>query len=491
MAINKLRYYLGPLGYLQPLPPMVGGATFPDAPIHIPGGIHTSLSGRTTADRVGIPKRSWSLTWENLTEADRLLIDALIYRSANGQLRLIDPRSTNRMPADASTGGSLSLSTGAFESLASVTDAMGATVSNGWGTADTGQAWTCTGGAGAGDFSKAGGLGKHTAGTTNVNRWSTVAAPLADFDETFSVSTDKLAVGASIFVSGVGRFVDVNNAYHGRLEFTTTQQVLLTITKAVASVTTVLATAPATGLTHVINTKYSIRFKAVGSTLMVKTWLTSGAQPAAWATSVVDTTFAAANPPGVRSLLSTGVTNTPVVISFDDYSLTGSPPLAFLNASVPASLVGILAGGQSWSGFFLNNTLSVTTEKMPILAGSTYRFSVYALGAASVKLIARPFDVAGVEQTMAAGTTEVLTGSYVRYSWLWTPSAGQVSAYFGLQAQGTGTVQTTGWHVGIDRASLDPWSFGVGCPAVVLDPEVPASYWRAKFHRIKIQLREA
>ena len=487
MAINQLRYYLGPLGYLQPLPPMLGGANFPEAPIHIPSALHTSLSGRTTQDRMGVPKRAWSLVWENLTEADRLLVDAAIYGSSGQPLRLIDPRSTNRLPADVSTGGGLSLGTTAFGSSAAVTDAMGTAVSNGWGNADTGQAWSVVGT--ASDYSKASGVGKHLHSAANVNHWSTVAAPLADFNQTWTVSTDKLAAGSSMFAYMVGRFVDTSNAYFARLEFTTAATVILTITKLVAGVTTVLATATAT-LPHTINTKYAVRFTVAGNLLQARMWLASGSEPSTWGASTVDTTFAAAGPAGMRSLVGSGATNAPVNFSFDDFSLTGNPPLSYLPGSVPSALAGILAGAQTWSGLFLGTQLAATSEKMPILAGSTYLFSAYVAGTAQFKLMARPFDVAGAEQTLASGSTQTATGTYQRFSWTWTPSAGQVSAYFGLVAQGTGNIQTTGWHVGIDRPALDAWSFGVGCPAVVVDADIPASYWRAKFHRLRVTLRE-
>jgi hypothetical protein len=488
LAINKLRYYLGPLGSLQALPPMVGGAVFPEAPIHIPGTLHTSLSGRTTLDRVGRPRRSWPMVWENLKETDRLPIDAAILNATGQPLRLIDPRSSNRLPADVSAGGSLTASTGGFTSSYAVLDTATRSVSNGRGTCDTGHAWTTTGGS-ASDYSVTGTKLQDSVGTVNVSRYGTILSGLGDFDITIEFATNALAAGASQLAHALGRFVDTSNYYMARADLTTTAAITFSIQKRVAGVETSLKSV-ASGLTHIANTTYSIRFQGIGTTLRAKVW-TGSTQPASWALTAVDTAFTSGGV-GTRSVLLTGNTNTlPVLFSYDNIAIVGTPALAYLAGSVPAGYGGIIGGGQNWTGLFLNNLLTATSEKVPVLAGSTYTFSVFALGTTNVKLVARPFDASGVEQTLAASSSQTLTGSYQRFSWVWTPSAGQVSAWFGLQAQGSGNVQTTLWQTVIDDA-VTPivWGFGVGCPTVVLDPEVPASYWRAKFHRLRLLLRE-
>src|SRR4051812_13487102 len=59
-------------------------------------------------------------------------------------------------------------------------DTAARTVSNGWGTSDTGQAWTSdltTGGAVAGDFNVTPGALKHTVQGTNLFRNSYMATP--------------------------------------------------------------------------------------------------------------------------------------------------------------------------------------------------------------------------------------------------------------------------------------------------------------------------
>lgn len=108
MAINRYRFYLGPLGYLTPLP----GIPIQNVPAvqqGVPGAIHTSLGGRTTVDRLGTKtRRSWNLAFEWLTEDQELWIQAALRRSAALPLRVIDPRKRNLAPEDVSTGGSTS-----------------------------------------------------------------------------------------------------------------------------------------------------------------------------------------------------------------------------------------------------------------------------------------------------------------------------------------------------------------------------------------------
>jgi hypothetical protein len=491
MAINKLRYYLGPLGYLQALPPMVGGQTYPDAPIRIPSNLHTSISGRTTQDRTGTPKRVWSLAWENLKETDRLPIDAAIHAGMGQTLRLIDPRSSNRLRPDASVGGSLFASSSEFTSSYVVTDACGATVSSSWGTTDTGEAWSVTGGTAA-QHSKAGGVAKHAVNAVGSGFSDDLATvTVTDFVFTNSVATDKLATGAAQAASVYGRFNSgTGNKYMARIQFQTGGFLFLELIKTVSGVDTVLGSGLTT-IAHVAGTQYNRKFQAAGTTIRFKVWKTTDPEPSAWNLSVIDSSIASGTF-RVESVLFGGNTNTsPVTFSYDNFSIMGTPVLTYAAGNVPSALSGYVAGAQVWTPLFAQNLLTASYERVPVLAGSTYTFSCYALGTANVKLAARPYDVAGVEQAIALSGAQVLTGAFQRLSWVWTPSAGQVSANFALQAQAAGSVTTTGWQVVIDDAVTPiPWAFGVGCPAVVVDTDVPAQYWRAKYHRIRLTLRE-
>lgn len=197
-------------------------------------------------------------------------------------------------------------------------DVFGRTVSSGWGSADTGQAWTPAGGT-ASDFSVATGGGRHLLSTINAPRWTTLAQGIADFDLTVTVSTTALAAGASQYVGLGGRFVDSSNVYLARIEFTTAATVALTIRKRVAGTETSLNGGTVAGLTHTANGQFRLRFQARGTALRAKVW-TGSVEPPVWHAVVTDTSFAAAGQVGLRSVLNTGNTNSSPSAVYDDFA---------------------------------------------------------------------------------------------------------------------------------------------------------------------------
>lgn len=185
--------------------------------------------------------------------------------------------------------------------------------------------------------------------------------------------------------------------------------------------------------------------------------------------------------------LSTGGSISRSNSSFTDI---GAAIPVFVSGDVPAAYTGLLAGGISWPAVTTGQQLWGTAERHPILIDSTYRFSAWVKGSTTLRFGVRPYNLAGVEQaTVLDGTTYTATGSWQRFSWLYTPVAGIASAYFGMQATGSGTIQTTAWAVQTDE-SLKDWTFGYGCPEVSANLDVPHGYWRAKYHDLTLVLRE-
>lgn len=205
-------------------------------------------------------------------------------------------------------------------SLSYVSDAFGRTVVDGWGSADTGQSWTNTGGA-ASEYDVGSGVGTHNHTSVSVVRQSTVATPYnnADFDVTATVSTDKLAVGGSQFVYAVGRWADTNNMYYARLEFATTAVVTLTLRKRVAGVDGVLGTF-VLDETHAAGRQFSIRIQGIGTAIKARAWRTGYAEPDYWQTSATDSDLTASGQVGVRGVLSSAASNTPVLVSWDNFT---------------------------------------------------------------------------------------------------------------------------------------------------------------------------
>ncbi len=208
--------------------------------------------------------------------------------------------------------------------VAAAIDAFGRTVSSGWGAADSGQTWSTSGGSPS-DYSVSAGQGRHSMSSLNVSRWTTLPFSVRDVTVTASAATDVLATGGSHFLHTAARWIDPSNCYLARLEFTTTQQVILTLRARVSAVDTVLGTFT-TSITHAANTMIVCKLNVSGSTVRAKAW--QGSEPAGWQVEATDTSLTGPGAVGVRSLLSAANTNTlPVTASWDDVTVAGPATL--------------------------------------------------------------------------------------------------------------------------------------------------------------------
>lgn len=244
-------------------------------------------------------------------------------------------------PLDVRLGGEVCTVTAVTDGIA---DTFGRTVSSGWGSADTGQAWTTSGGS-ASDFSVASGTGRHSNGTVAVPRYTVTASPAADFDVQASISSSVLALGASIVAGLAARFGGSgSDFYQARLEFTTARAVVLTIRKTISSADSQLAVFTPPDLLHTAGTRYAVRFQGSGTTLRAKVWPAGSPEPQVWHLTVTDGSRTAAGSLACRSVLATGNTNTlPVVVDFDDYRLTNPQRLTAtrsVNGVVKAQAAG-------------------------------------------------------------------------------------------------------------------------------------------------------
>lgn len=223
---------------------------------------------------------------------------------------------TNDMPFNVRVGGEVMTVTGIN---GYVVDTFTRTTANGWGNADSGQAWTTASGS-ASDYAVGSGAGSHTMTSVDVSRRCSINALSADWDLYVSIASSTLATGG--FQSGglMARAVDGNSLYLARVEFTTTQTVVLTLRKRLRGVETQLATYT-TSLTHVAGTFYRLRFAGAGTSLRARAWLASGLEPTEWQATATDTDLSLPSALGVRSILSVSNTDVNPVISYDDLAL--------------------------------------------------------------------------------------------------------------------------------------------------------------------------
>lgn len=223
---------------------------------------------------------------------------------------------TADVPFDVRAGGevmTVTACTGVLE------DAFGRTSSNSWGSADTGQAWTAAGGV-ASDYSVGSGYGVHVLSTVDVTRRTSITAVSPDCDYYGSITTSALATGDSLFGALTARMLDSENMYMARLEFLTTNVIVLVIRKIVANVGTTIGGVTLSA-THVAGTFIRVRFQLKGTLLKAKAWPATAVEPPTWDIEVTDSSIVLPHSLGTRSITVTGNTNVNPQIRYEDFEV--------------------------------------------------------------------------------------------------------------------------------------------------------------------------
>lgn len=215
-------------------------------------------------------------------------------------------------PFDVRVGGEVMTVTAVADWLS---DAFGRSVSNGWGSADSGQAWS-TGGGTAADYAVASGVGSHTLATVNASRRTFTEASFADIDYQGDIATSATATGGSLFGGLTARYFDSSNLYTARLEFTTANAIILSLRKFVGGTETQLATYSLPD-TYTPGTFVRLRFQVTGARLRARAWLATDTQPD-WQVSATDGALSTSALVGARSIASAANTNVNPVVSYDN-----------------------------------------------------------------------------------------------------------------------------------------------------------------------------
>jgi hypothetical protein len=241
---------------------------------------------------------------------DVLYADEIIFRLASDT-------SGDDFPFDIRVGGEV-MRAGAI--TPAILDTFTRTQANTWGSADTGQAWTTSGGA-ASDYFTQGAEAVHSVGAINSNRFTMVPSPSADIDLQMDVATSALATGGPQYTHLIARATDVNNHYNARVAFNPDQTLTLVLEKRAGGAQTDLATVPIPG-THAAGAYFTLRFQVQGSTLRAKAWPRGQVEPPIWQATATDTSQTAAGSVGVRSILDATNTNTlPVLFTHAVFQL--------------------------------------------------------------------------------------------------------------------------------------------------------------------------
>ncbi|WP_431279650.1 PKD domain-containing protein [Leifsonia poae] len=278
-----------------------------------PSGLTASVDGTASSDPDGsIASYAW-----NFGDGGTATGATASHLYAAGGTYTIGLTVTDNKGGQGSTTRSVTVTAPAGNTLAQ--DAFTRTISNAWGTADVGGAWTGAGAATA--YGVAGGTGQivDPAGSTKTQTLNGVTATSTDTSVSFT--TDGVPTGGGTFVSAIGRLVG-STAYEGRALLQANGAVQLQLLQS-GNALQVLTVA---GLTYTPGQQLRMRVQVFGTsptTVRAKIWQAAQAEPAAWQVSVTDSTAAlqAAGTIGLRSYLSGTATTTPVTVSFDNYAV--------------------------------------------------------------------------------------------------------------------------------------------------------------------------
>jgi PKD repeat protein len=206
-------------------------------------------------------------------------------------------------------------------------------VASGWGTATTGGPWTITGTASA--LKVADGLGQVTipGGSTRVATLAGVNA--TDVDAKVKVSLDAVPVGGDSYTTISTR--QVGATYYGaNLWVRASGAVYLVLRQG----GTVLSTTQVAGLTYTPGLELQVRLRTTGTnptTVSGKIWRASQTEPAAWLSTVTDSTASLQGPGTVGLRANITGTSAARVTRFDDFLVTGTATTPPANAAPTAA----------------------------------------------------------------------------------------------------------------------------------------------------------
>ena len=217
--------------------------------------------------------------------------------------------------------GSLGRNTPIRVAIRTAKDSFTRTVSNGWGTADVGGAWSYIGAASL--FAVSAGVATQTITTTNSFVVAYQAAQLyrdVDVSVTVSLPFSNVTGGnvepATLVLGGLS----TSDHFMAVVKVTAAEVVSVGITHFDGTV--IVADTTVAGLTF-SGQSLRARFQLDGQTLRAKVWAVLSSEPIAWTVEGRSDRFAnrAAGWVGVRSGVGSGNTNLPVVFSYDAFEV--------------------------------------------------------------------------------------------------------------------------------------------------------------------------
>lgn len=203
-------------------------------------------------------------------------------------------------------------------------DDFARSVASGWGTAPTGGPWTVST---ASAFSVNGTAGRVTTSAIGRNAFLRSVSSTGT-DTLVAFSTDKTAAGGAYFLSVIGRSIVAVGDYRAFYRLKSDGRIAVTLRRTLpdGSAVALGAEVLVPGVTVAAGESVSTRLEVTGvnpTVVRVKVWKTAGVEPSTWLTSASDATsgLQAAGSPGVNAYLPDTVTNGPIVLSVDQFTV--------------------------------------------------------------------------------------------------------------------------------------------------------------------------
>lgn len=355
--------------------------------------------------------------------------------------------------------------------LRMIRDEFGRTVSNGWGSTDTGEAWTLGGLGGTvqnSDFQVGSGVGTQSVPTTSAFRRSTlgtIAHRNCEVLVKVTVPTTNVTGGAiepaNILFRGTAGF----EYYMVRMSISTTEAVTLQLMRESGATIGDLFTVPA--ISNANGASYWVRAQIEGNTVRAKVWRPTGVgeaalqtEPLRWHMTTTDKAeyLTAAGFVGVRSGVAAGNSNTsPVVFTYDSFTVRSmrfhgeasrfSPDrdLSGNNKTVPIKASNILQRLQQGTSpvtsaprqYITKLTAGVPVAYWPLEGGKLTTRSNPAIGDGQAFINPTYLNLLGVDPTQFMGQGELAP---------WLPPAVAVSNIAIIQCEVPASATfTTSW----------------------------------------------
>ena len=227
-------------------------------------------------------------------------------------------------------------------------------VASGWGTTDTGQAWTASGSQYSVDGAKA--LITHTAASTVYDASLPSPASVGDCRLQLALSLSVGSVtGASMRQRIFAHYVDSNNSYRLSVDWATSGALNVACASKLAGVDTIRQSVTLPFGHAGSSTTVRVRMLVEGTRIRARFWSAAGAEPSTW---TIDVTIpaAAAIASGIFLLQSgrdTGNTNTDPATTWDDFVVYTGNPVWLMSSTITPTL------SQVWLKSVMRSFLSI------------------------------------------------------------------------------------------------------------------------------------